>query len=99
MRRRLPLLATILLTSGAMLAAARNQGAEATSLLGRKLASPALSSESRTRMEADLAKAMAAWNKNRDDVDALIWVGRRSAYLGQFRDAIAFYTQGLKTHP
>ena len=54
-----------------------NQGAEATSLLGRKLASPGLSSESQARMEVQLAAAVSAWEKNRDDVDALIWVGRR----------------------
>ncbi len=50
-------------------------------------------------MEAQLATAMAAWEKNRDDVDALIWVGRRSAYLGRFRDAIALYSDAIKKHP
>jgi tetratricopeptide (TPR) repeat protein len=50
-------------------------------------------------MEADLATAMAAWDKNHDDMDALIWVGRRLGYLGRFRDAIAYYTEGIKTHP
>ena len=75
------------------------QAEEATSLLGRKLVSPAPSPESRARMEAQLATAMAAWDKNRDDVDALIWVGRRTAYLGRFRDAIALYTEGIKKHP
>jgi tetratricopeptide (TPR) repeat protein len=79
--------------------ASHTQTAEATSLLGRKLASPALTPESRARMEAQLATAMAAWDKNRDDVDALIWAGRRTAYLGRFRDAIAIYTEGIKQHP
>ena len=50
-------------------------------------------------MEAQLATAMAAWDKNRDDVEALIWAGRRTAYLGRFRDAIAIYTEGIKRHP
>ena len=50
-------------------------------------------------MEAQLATAMAAWDKNRDDVDALIWVGRRMAYLGRFRDAISLYSDAIKKHP
>ena len=79
--------------------ASQTQSAEATSLLGRKLASPALSAESRARMEAQLATAMAAWDKNRDDVEALIWAGRRTAYLGRYRDAIAIYSEGIKRHP
>ena len=79
--------------------AGQTQAAEATSLLGRKLASPPLSPESRARMEAQLATAMAAWDKNRDDVEALIWAGRRTAYLGRFRDAIAIYAEGIKRHP
>ena len=79
--------------------ASQTQTPEATSLLGRKLVSPAPSPESLARMEAQLATAMAAWDKNRDDVDALIWVGRRTAYLGRFRDAIALYSEGIKGHP
>src|SRR5687768_2541442 len=107
MARRL-LLLTILMTGLTGLAAAKaspsparagqTQTAEATSLLGRKLASPPLSAESRARMEAQLATAMAAWDKNRDDVEALIWAGRRTAYLGRFRDAIAIYSEGIKRH-
>ena len=50
-------------------------------------------------MEAQLATAMAEWDKNRDDADALIWVGRRTAYLGRFRAAIAIYTEALKGYP
>src|SRR6188508_53434 len=102
MRGHLPALATmttIMLAGLVILAAATGQGAEATSLLGRKLASPALSPESQTRMEAQLATATAAWDKNRDDVDALIWVGRRTAYLGRFRDSIALYSEAIKGHP
>jgi tetratricopeptide (TPR) repeat protein len=72
---------------------------EANSLLGRKLVSPPIAPESQARMEKQLADATAVWDKDRNDVDALIWVGRRTAYLGRFRDAIAVYTEGLKGHP
>lgn len=108
MPRRLLLLATLLAGLTGLASAtggpsparvSHSQAAEATSLLGRKLVSPALTPESRARMEAQLATAMAEWDKNRDDVDALIWAGRRTAYLGRFRDAIAIYSEGIKRHP
>jgi tetratricopeptide (TPR) repeat protein len=75
------------------------QGVEATSLLGRQLMAPALAPESRARMEAQLATAHAAWDKNREDVDSWIWVGRRVAYLGRFREAISIYTDAIKKFP
>ena len=33
------------------------------------------------------------------DLEALIWVGRRLAYLGHYDEAIEVFTQGLSTHP
>lgn len=50
-------------------------------------------------MEADLANARAALKKSPDDPDALIWVGRRTAYLGRYRDAIAVFTEGITKFP
>lgn len=75
------------------------QGAEATSLLGEKLAAPPLAPDARARLNAQLAEALSTWEKNPDDADALIWVGRRAAYVGHFRDAIAFFTDGIARHP
>jgi tetratricopeptide (TPR) repeat protein len=73
--------------------------ATVTSLLGRPLAPLALEPEDAARMEAQLADAVAAWEKDRDDADALIWVGRRTAYLGRYREAIDIYSQGIARHP
>ena len=50
-------------------------------------------------MEAQLADARTAWEKDCDDADALIWVGRRTAYLGRYREAIHIFTDGLARHP
>jgi len=36
---------------------------------------------------------------NPEDADALIWHGRRAAYLGNFDEAIYIYTHGIKLHP
>lgn len=55
--------------------------------------------ESEAQMEARLADAVAAWDADRDDAEALIWVGRRTAYLGRYREAIAIYTDGIARHP
>lgn len=39
------------------------------------------------------------YTKNPDDVDKLIWYGRRTAYLGKYEDAIAIYSQGIEKFP
>ena len=75
------------------------QAPEATSLFGKPLISAPPTGETRTRLEADLAKAQAEFDKNPSNADATIWLGRRLAYLGRFRDAIAVYTKGIATHP
>ncbi|HKV08975.1 MAG TPA: tetratricopeptide repeat protein [Thermoanaerobaculia bacterium] len=49
--------------------------------------------------EAKLAEAREALRKNPDDADALIWVGRRTAYLGRYQEAIEIFSQGIATHP
>src|SRR5688572_20150561 len=72
---------------------------EATSRLGVVLYQPPLADDARARMEAQLAEARAEWERNRDDPEALIWVGRRTAYLGRYRDAIDIFTEGMTRHP
>jgi tetratricopeptide (TPR) repeat protein len=46
-----------------------------------------------------LNEALERHRAHPDDEDALIWVGRRIAYLGRYDEAIAFFTQGLERHP
>jgi tetratricopeptide (TPR) repeat protein len=72
---------------------------EALSLLGRPLFPPLLAPETRTRLERDLARARAAYERNPRDADAIIWLGRRYAYLGQYRSAIEVFTEGIAKHP
>jgi len=99
MSRTLLMLMTAVLAGASAAPSAAMQGAEASSLLGAKLATPPLSAEARARMEAQLADAVAIWDKDRGDADRLIWVGRRTAYLGRFREAIGLFTDGMKQHP
>lgn len=49
--------------------------------------------------EKQLADAEAALAKNPDSADALIWVGRRQAYLGRYVDAIDTFTRGIERFP
>ncbi len=70
-----------------------------TSLLGRPLTPPVIAPEAKSRMETQLATALATWEKDRDNADALIWVGRRTAYLGQYREALKIFTDGIVRHP
>lgn len=43
--------------------------------------------------------AKKAYLKNANDADALIWYGRRTAYLGKYQEAIDIYTTGIRKHP
>ncbi len=48
---------------------------------------------------ANYAAAKQAFETNPQDADALIWFGRRTAYLGRYREAIAIYSDGIKNFP
>ena len=72
---------------------------EATSLLGKPLVPPPQSPETRRTLEKNLAEARAEYDKNPGDADAIIWLGRRLAYLGRYRDAIAVFSEGIQKHP
>ena len=78
---------------------ARQSPPEATSLMGRPLFAPELTADQRTRLETSLEKARADLAKNPESVDAAIWVGRRLAYLGRFREAIDAFSRAIAAHP
>src|SRR5918993_1120670 len=62
-------------------------------------APPPVSAEARREMEAKLEEAREVHRLKPRDADALIWLGRRTAYLGRFRESIGIYTEGLRFHP
>ena len=72
---------------------------EALSFAGDPLYAPPLSKEQREQREAELEKAREAYDRDPQDADAIIWLGRRTAYLGRYREAIEIYSRGLKQHP
>jgi len=88
-----------LLALGAGAPASEQPPPEATSLLGRPLYASEIPHEARSRLEENFVKAKADYQKNPESADALIWLGRRTAYLGRYRDAIAVFTEGIEKFP
>lgn len=74
-------------------------GAQAISLLGEPLFAPEGVGEARQRQEAQLEEALAQLEATPDSPDALIWVGRRHAYLGDYRKAIEVFSDGMERFP
>lgn len=68
------------------------------SLLGTELLPPD-PIPNQAKLEANLAEARAVLAANPDDPEALIWVGRRLAYLWRYQDAIEVFTQGIERWP
>ncbi len=77
----------------------KGPAAEAVSLLGDPLVAPELPAEVRAEREAQLRAAREEAEAAPDDPDALIWLGRRTAYLGRYREAIEIFTRGVERHP
>jgi len=71
------------------------EGVQAISLLGEELRS----SEPGERLLANLAAARADYERDPDDADNIIWLGRRIAYTGDYRGAIEVFSEGIAKHP
>ena len=98
-------LATGALATGAQDLGAQGLGGQASdslegrSLLGKPLYRATLSAEVSARYNDRLAAAKSELALRPDDPDALIWVGRRTAYLGRYRESREIFTEGVKRYP
>lgn len=72
---------------------------EAVSLLGDSLVSPPPPPSARPTLERNFASARKAYEAAPDNADSIIWLGRRTAYLGRFNDAIRIYSEGIEKFP
>jgi tetratricopeptide (TPR) repeat protein len=72
---------------------------QAFSLTGDSLFTPPLRDSLRSAREGDLAAARDAWQRDTADVEAIVWLGRRTAYLGRYTEAVDIYDAGLRRHP
>ena len=70
-------------------------GAQAVSLDGR----PLMSAEPSQRLLDNLSAARADYESDPGDADAIIWLGRRLAYTGDYRGAIEMFSEGIEKHP
>ena len=72
---------------------------EAQSVMDEPLYRPALTAERRSALTTRLEEAAERLRATPDSWESWVWYGRRLAYLGQYRDAVATYTAGLERFP
>ena len=72
---------------------------ETWSLFGEPLHAPSPSPAVLDTLQRELARTRAAYDRNPEDPDAILWLGRRTAYLGRFRAAVTIFSEGIAKHP
>ena len=72
---------------------------EGFSLFGKPLFRIPLVSEIYNMQQKYYDKALSDYKKNSKDAENIIWLGRRTAYLGRMREAIAIFTEGITQFP
>lgn len=60
---------------------------------------PQLSPETQRDFETKLKEARELYEKDPRSADGVIWLGRRTAYLGRYKEAIAVYSKGIEQFP
>jgi len=76
-----------------------DNGLETVSLLGRELIRPTLDEVNLRKNLSNLEEAEKNLASNPNDPNALVWLGRRTAYLGKYREAISIFSQGIDKYP
>jgi len=74
------------------------KGVQAYSLLGDTLQTPELDPDLEEEYTANLKEAIAEYRRDPEDPENLIWLGRRTAYLGEYREAVEIFTEGVFKH-
>jgi tetratricopeptide (TPR) repeat protein len=72
---------------------------EAISFLGDTLFAPELGVDEFLRFDSLLVDAKATYADDSTDLNAIIWYGRRLAYLHRYREAIRVFSNGITRHP
>ncbi|CAN5314744.1 hypothetical protein BH23BAC3_BH23BAC3_21610 [soil metagenome] len=74
------------------------EGAQTYSLMGDTLYTQELDSETEQVYKDNLTAAVSDYRVDPEDPDNLIWLGRRTAYLGKYREALEIFTEGVFKH-
>ncbi len=75
------------------------QKQEATSFTGQPLLQIQDSEEVTNKKDSLLLVARNNYDLDSKNLDNIIWLGRRLAYLTRYEEAIKIYTKGIKRHP
>ena len=60
---------------------------------------PEISESAKNKLQQDLDLAISNLEKNPNGLNELIWAGRRTAYLGNYYEAIDFFSKAIALHP
>lgn len=60
---------------------------------------PVIGIEAKARMESQLEESRKLYMKDTSSADALIWYGRRLAYLGRYPEAMEVFSKGVDQFP
>ena len=60
---------------------------------------PEISESAKNKLQQDLDAAIANLESNPTGLNELIWAGRRTAYLGNYYEAIDFFSKAIALHP
>lgn len=72
---------------------------EAISFLGDTLSEIPLADQVRAQRERQFEEARLRWVADPENLDNIIWAGRRAAYLGRYQEAVLIFGLGLKQYP
>ncbi|MCW4013182.1 MAG: hypothetical protein NWF07_09365 [Candidatus Bathyarchaeota archaeon] len=72
---------------------------ETFSLFGEPLFKTPLRADILERQKKLYDEALKNYESDPEDADNIIWLGRRTAYIGDFRKSIAIYSMGIEKHP
>lgn len=89
----------IIIASLLVLLAVFGASAQTNCLESAREIPPQLSAETQRDFEAKLAQARVDYDQNPNNVESMIWLGRRTAYLGRYKEAIAIYTEAMQKFP
>ncbi len=70
-------------------------GVQAYSLLGDTLMTPTITPEVFDEYNRNLLEAIVNYRIDPEDPENVIWLGRRTAYLGEYREAVRIFTEGV----
>lgn len=60
---------------------------------------PVLSDSVKKVFQKNLISAESKYNNDNSNADLIIWYGRRTAYLGHYKESIAIFSKGISLYP